>query len=221
MYDDAIVYIVDDEPTALEAVAALIGVMGLTSKTYRSAEDFLAAYDGHRPGCLVTDVRMLGMSGIELQERLAREGITLSVIVLTAYPDTQTTVRAMKGGAVTLLEKPCRDQELWDAIRAALAHDVAQSRREERLREIRRRLETLTPAEASVLKRIVQGDSNKAMARRLGVSVRTIEVRRQRIFHKLASESVAELVRMYLEAHPDGVSADLCGNPHGPCGNCD
>ena len=221
MYDDAIVYVVDDEPTALEAVAALVGVMGLTCKTYRSAEDFLAAYDGHRPGCLVTDVRMLGMSGIELQERLARAGITLSVIVLTAYPDTQTTVRAIKGGAVTLLEKPCRDQELWDAIRAALTRDIEQSRREERLREIRRRLETLTPAETQVLERIVQGDSNKAMARRLGVSVRTIEVRRQRIFHKLASESVAELVRMYLEAHPDDAAADLCGNPHGPCGNCD
>jgi two-component system, LuxR family, response regulator FixJ len=206
MYDDAIVYVVDDEPTALEAVAALVGVMVLTCKTYRSAEDFLAAYDGHRPGCLVTDVRMLGMSGIELQERLARAGITLSVIVLTAYPDTQTTVRAIKGGAVTLLEKPCRDQELWDAIRAALTRDVEQSRREERLREIRRRLETLTPAETQVLERIVQGDSNKAMARRLDVSVRTIEVRRQRIFHKLASESVAELVRMYLEAQPENVA---------------
>ena len=129
------------------------------------------------------------------------------MIVLTAYPDTQTTVRAIKGGAVTLLEKPCRDQELWDAIRAALTADVEQSRREERLREIRRRLETLTPAETQVLERIVQGDSNKAMARRLGVSVRTIEVRRQRIFHKLASESVAELVRMYLEAHPEDVAA--------------
>jgi two-component system, LuxR family, response regulator FixJ len=206
MYDDAIVYVVDDEPTALEAVAALVGVMVLPCRTYRSAEDFLGAYDGHRPGCLVTDVRMLGMSGIELQERLARAGITLSVIVLTAYPDTQTTVRAIKGGAVTLLEKPCRDQELWDAIRAALTRDVEQSRREERLREILRRLQTLTPAETQVLERIVQGDSNKAMARRLDVSVRTIEVRRQRIFHKLASESVAELVRMYLEAHPEDVA---------------
>jgi len=145
---------------------------------------------------------MLGMSGIELQERLARQGITLAVVVLTAYPDTQTTVRAIKGGAVTLLEKPCRDQELWDAIRTALAHDREESRREARQREIRQRLESLTPAELQVLERIVQGDSNKAMARQLGVSVRTIEVRRQRIFHKLASESVAELVRMYLEAHP-------------------
>ncbi len=202
MFADAIVYIVDDEPAALEAVSALVGVMGLASRAYRSAEEFLAAYDGHRPGCLVTDVRMLGMSGIELQERLARQGITLAVVVLTAYPDTQTTVRAIKGGAVTLLEKPCRDQELWDAIRTALAHDREESRREARQREIRERLESLTPAELQVLERIVQGDSNKAMARQLGVSVRTIEVRRQRIFHKLASESVAELVRMYLEAHP-------------------
>jgi len=197
------VYIVDDDPAALEAVAALVGEMGIQARTYPSAEAFLKDYDGHRPGCLVTDVRMLGMSGIELQEQLAREGKTLSVIVLTAYPDTRTTIRAIKGGAVTLLEKPCRDQELWDAIRAALAEDEQRYGREQRVAEIRDHLETLTPAEHRVLERIVKGDSNKMMARRLGVSVRTIEVRRSSIFKKMHAESIAELVRIYLEVHPD------------------
>jgi FixJ family two-component response regulator len=203
MLANPIVYIVDDDPAALEAVAALVGEMGIPAKTYPSAEAFLQAYDGHRPGCLVTDVRMLGMSGIELQEQLARDGCTLSVVVLTAYPDTHTTIRAIKGGAITLLEKPCRDQELWDAIRTALAEDEQRSAREQQAALIRKRLETLTSAEQRVLERIVQGDSNKVMARRLDVSVRTIEVRRSNLFKKMQAESIAELVRMYLEIHAD------------------
>ncbi len=204
----AVVYIVDDDPAALEAVAALVGEMGIPAQTYPSAEAFLNGYDGHRPGCLVTDVRMLGMSGIELQEQLARTGCTLSVVVLTAFPDTHTTVRAIKGGAITLLEKPCRDQELWDAIRTALAEDEQRYRRERQAAVIRERLETLTPAERRVLERIVQGDSNKVMARRLGVSIRTIEVRRSNIFKKMHAESIAELVRMYLELRRENSETD-------------
>jgi FixJ family two-component response regulator len=199
MFSDAVVYIVDDDRAARDAVAALVGEMGVAAQKYASAEEFLQAYDGHRPGCLVTDVRMLGMSGIELQDQLARRGVSLSVIVLTAYADTPTTIRAIKQGAHTLLEKPCRDQELWDAINAALREDVAKCQRDERLADIRRRLDTLTPAERRVLERLVQGDANKVMAKRLGVSVRTIEVRRATVFRKLRCESLAELVRMYLE----------------------
>jgi two-component system, LuxR family, response regulator FixJ len=202
MFADAVVYIVDDDRAARDAVAALVGEMGVTAKKYASAEDFLQAYDGHRPGCLVTDVRMLGMSGIELQDQLARRGVSLSVIVLTAYADTPTTIRAIKQGAVTLLEKPCRDQELWDAINAALREDVTKCQRDQRLAGIRRRLDALTPAERRVLERMVQGDSNKIMAKRLGVSVRTIEVRRASVFRKMQCESLAELVRMCLEGCP-------------------
>ena len=202
MFSNAIVYIVDDDGAARESVAALVGEMGVTAKTYPSAEEFLQAYRGHRPGCLVTDVRMLGMSGVELQEKLARDGVSLSVIVLTAYADTPLTIRAIKQGAVTLLEKPCRDQELWDAIRTALKEDVEKSQRDQRLADIRRRLDTLTPAERRVLERMVAGDSNKVMAKRLGVSVRTVEVRRSSVFEKMRSDSLAELVRMYLEACP-------------------
>ncbi len=203
MIGNAVVYIVDDDNAALEAVSALVGEMGVTAKTYLSAEDFLSDYDGHRPGCLVTDVRMLGMSGVELQEKLARDGVTLSVVVLTAYADTPTTIRAIKGGAVTLLEKPCRDQELWDAIRTALLNDLEKTKRERHQDEIRRRFESLTPGEQKVMERIVKGESNKMMAKRLRVSVRTIEVRRHNVFKKLEADSVAELVRMYLEVFPD------------------
>ncbi len=206
MSGSEVVYIVDDDAAARDAVSALIGEMGVAAKTYASAEDFLSDYDGHRPGCLVTDVRMLGMSGVELQEKLASDGITLSVVVLTAYADTRTTIRAIKGGAVTLLEKPCRDQELWDAIRTALLEDGKRSRREGQIAELHRRIQSLAPGERKVMERIVRGDSNKRMAKRLGVSVRTIEVRRHNIFKKLQADSVAELVRMYLDAFPD---ADL------------
>jgi FixJ family two-component response regulator len=203
MIHNAVVYIVDDDEAALEAVSALVGEMGVKAKTYASAEAFLDDYDGYRPGCLVTDVRMLGMSGVELQEKLARDGITLSVIVLTAYADTRTTIRAIKGGAITLLEKPCRDQELWDAIRTALLNDWETTKRETRLDELHRRFASLSPGEQKVMQRIVKGESNKVMAKRLRVSVRTIEVRRHHVFKKLEADSVAELVRMYLEAFPD------------------
>ncbi|MCY2988955.1 MAG: response regulator [Planctomycetota bacterium] len=202
MFSHAIVYIVDDDLAARESVAALVGEMGVTAQTYASAEEFLQAYHGHRPGCLVTDVRMLGMSGVELQEQLAHDGISLSVIVLTAYANTPLTIRAIKQGAVTLLEKPCRDQELWDAIRTALKEDVEKSQRDQRRADIRRRLDTLTSAERRVLERMVAGDSNKVMAKRLGVSVRTVEVRRSGVFQKMHSDSLAELVRMYLESCP-------------------
>lgn len=207
MFSNAIVYIVDDDQAVRESAAALVGEMGVTAQTYASAEEFLQAYHGHRPGCLVTDVRMLGMSGVELQEQLARDGVSLSVIVLTAYADTPLTIRAIKQGAVTLLEKPCRDQELWDAIRTALNADVEQSQRDQCLADICRRRSTLTPAERRVLERMVAGDSNSVMARRLGIRVRTVEVRRSSVFRKMHADSLAELVRMYLEAGPDtGVS---------------
>lgn len=194
------VYIVDDDEAIRDAVEALVGEMGVPTESYESAEAFLAAYDGHRPGCLVTDVRMLGMSGVELQEKLIRDGVSLSVIVLTAYAETQTTVRAIKNGAVMLLEKPCRDQELWDAIRNALSEDTQKFIAEQRREEIRRRIDSLTPAERKVMDRIVDGESNKVMARRLDVSVRTIEVRRHNVFKKMRAESVAELVRNVIDA---------------------
>ena len=123
--DKAIVYVVDDDQQSRKAVLTLVNTMGIQVESFSSAEEFLSSYDNRRPACLVTDVRMLGMSGLELQERLNELGISISVVVLTAFATTPTTVRAMRNGALTLMEKPCDDDVLWDAIRTGLAAAMA------------------------------------------------------------------------------------------------
>ncbi|MEM1303310.1 MAG: response regulator [Planctomycetota bacterium] len=198
--DAGIVFVVDDDEAAREATAALVREMGVDAATFASGEEFLAGYDGRRPACLVTDVRMLRMSGLELQEELARRGQAIATVVLTAYADTQVTVRAIKNGAVTLLEKPCRELELWDAIRDALAEDAKNVTRDMRRHDLRSRLAKLTDSERAVLDLVVAGEPNKAVARRLDVSIRTVEVRRQHVFQKMQAESLAELVRLVIEA---------------------
>ena len=200
MIDQAIVFVVDDDDQVRKAVLTLVQAMGVKSEGYASAEEFLEAYEGQRPACLVTDVRMLGMSGLELQEELRQQGVNLSVVVLTAFATTPTTVRAMRNGALTLMEKPCQDDELWDAIRAGLAADVRNSQLEHRRGSIQKRLESLTPKERQVLEFIVAGDPNKVVARKLDVSIRTVENHRQRIFQKMGADSLAELVRYSMTA---------------------
>jgi FixJ family two-component response regulator len=194
--DDAVVFIVDDDEQVRKAVKALVEAMGVTSETYPSAEDFLRAYDGRRPACLVTDVRMLGMSGLELQERMIEQGLSMSVIVLTAFATTPTTVRAMRNGALTLMEKPCNDDELWDAIRRGLANDLENFQLEQQRSNLKLRLESLTPKEREVLDLMISGDANKVIARKLDCSIRTVENHRQKVFQKMEADSLAELVRM-------------------------
>lgn len=194
--DDAIVYIVDDDEQVRKAVTALVEAMGVTSESYPSAEDFLKAYDGRRPACLLTDVRMLGMSGLELQERMIEQGLSMSVIVLTAFATTPTTVRAMRNGALTLMEKPCNDDELWEAIRRGLANDRENYALEQQRTSLRQRLESLTPKEREVLDLMISGDANKVIARKLDCSIRTVENHRQKVFQKMEADSLAELVRM-------------------------
>lgn len=196
MSDQPVIFVVDDDDQARKAVMALVGAMGVETRGYASAEEFLATYNGRRPACLVTDVRMLGMSGLELQEELLRRGESIPVIVLTAFATTPGTVRAMKNGAVTLLEKPCRDDELWEAVRDGLASDRQAMAREQSRDDVRRRLDTLTAKEREVLACITAGDANKVVARKLGCSVRTVELHRRGVFQKMAADSLAELVRM-------------------------
>lgn len=205
MMDDAVVYVVDDDQQARKAVLTLVRAMGVRGGGFASAEEFLTSYDGRRPACLVTDVRMLGMSGLELQEQLNQMGITMSVVVLTAFASTPTTVRAMRNGALTLMEKPCGDDELWDAIRTGLAADVQNCEDERRRESILEKLSSLTPKERQVLEFIVAGDANKVVARKLDVSIRTVENHRHKIFHKMGADSLAELVRLALAA---GISAE-------------
>jgi len=147
---------------------------------------------------------MLGMSGLELQERLRELDILLPVVVMTAYARTPLTVRAMRGGAMTLLEKPCEEDELWDAIRNALAQDAKDRATHERRRRLRHRIESLTPAQRKVMDRIVAGKANKVIAMELDVSIPTVEARRQEVFSRMQADSVAELVRLTIEAGPDG-----------------
>jgi two-component system response regulator FixJ len=193
---DAVVFIVDDDEQVRKAVKALVEAMGVTSESYPSAEEFLRAYDGRRPACLVTDVRMLGMSGLELQERMIEQGLSMSVIVLTAFATTPTTVRAMRNGALTLMEKPCNDDELWDAIRRGLANDSENFELEQQRSNLKLRLESLTPKEREVLDLMISGDANKVIARKLDCSIRTVENHRQKVFQKMEADSLAELVRM-------------------------
>jgi FixJ family two-component response regulator len=203
MTEKPTVHVVDDDESARRSVCALVNSMGVHAAEYDSGEAFLDRFAPGGPGCLVTDVRMLGMSGLELQEELLRRDITLPVIVLTAYPKTSLAVRAMRSGAVTMLDKPYDSDELWDAIRRALALDAQKRTEHTHRRELRRRLADLTSSEREVLGWILQGKPNKAIAKYMDVSLRTVENRRQAVLQKMQATSVAELVRMVIEAGED------------------
>ena len=198
--DEPTVYIVDDDEGARNSVRALVRSMGVRAETFSSAEAFLASLQPSRPGCLVTDVRMLGLSGIELQEKLAADGIALPVIIITAHAETPLTVRAIKHGAVTVLEKPCRDYELYDAIRDGLNQDAENRRVSAEKLAFREKLNSLSEQERQVLDLMVDGLANKVIARRMNVSVRTVENRRQRVFEKTDTDSLAELIRLVVES---------------------
>lgn len=197
--EEATVYIVDDDEGARDSLRALAKSMGVRAEVFSSAEEFLEHYNPRQPGCLVTDLRMLGMSGMELQEQLAADGISLPVIIITAHAETSLTVRAVKRGAVNVLEKPCRDYELFDAIRDALAQDANVRLQEAKQREFKERFSTLSADERRVLELMTEGAANKVIARRLDVSMRTVENRRQRIFVKTGAGSLAELIRLVVE----------------------
>jgi two-component system, LuxR family, response regulator FixJ len=194
------VFVVDDDPRARNSVCALVQSLGLEAQAFSSAEEFIDGYAPEQPGCLVSDVRMAGMSGLDLQDQLKERGIGIPIVLLTAYPRTSSTVRAIKAGAVTLLEKPYNDDELWDAIRKALAQDTAGRAESERHAEIQARAAKLTPSERAVMDLIVQGKPNKFIAAHLDLSLRTVENRRQGVFAKMGVASVAELVKLAIES---------------------
>ena len=197
------VFVIDDDPAARESVRALAEAHHVESEGFASAEEFLARHDASRPGCAVIDLRLPEMHGLGLQEQLASAGTSLPIIIISAFADVQSTVRAMRGGAVTLLEKPCRDSELWDNIQAALERDAAQRAAALRTEDVRLRLATLTEGERQVLDRLVAGGSNKLIALDLKVGLRTIENRRHKLMAKMGAGSLAELVRMVLLAEAD------------------
>jgi two-component system response regulator TtrR len=190
------VFLVDDDPAILKVLTKLVESLGLKSSAFKSAQEFLKARNPAEPGCLVLDVRMPAMSGLELQERLAAAGDPLPIIFVTAYGDVPMAVDAMTRGAVSFLEKPFRIQDLCDKIQEALKlAEEGFSRRQER--EVARSLlARLTPAERRVLDLVVAGGTSKSIAEALERSVRTIEVHRARIAKKLGAKSRIELVRL-------------------------
>ena len=186
---------------------ALVGLRGLKAVGFSSAEEFLAQYDPQQKGCIVVDVRIPGMSGLELLEELRRRKSTLPVVIITGYGDVPMAVRAMQAGAVTFLEKPCQEQELWQGIKQALEIEQTQHALRTQRVEIESRLETLTEDEVSVLRRLLAGHPNKRIATDLDIGLRTVELRRANIMRKMQAASLPDLVRMAMLAEflsPEG-----------------
>jgi FixJ family two-component response regulator len=193
---DAVVFVVDDDPAIRDALTSLLRSVGLAVETFGSAQEFLTRPPPDGPGCLVLDVRLPGVSGLDLQRVLATAQLTLPIIFLTGYGDIPMSVRAMKAGAVEFLTKPFHDQELLDAIQQALERDrVGQHQRAE-LAGLRQRYATLTPREREVMRLVVAGLLNKQIAAELGTSEITIKMHRGQVMRKMQAPSVAALVRM-------------------------
>jgi FixJ family two-component response regulator len=187
--------LVDDEPGMLKALQRLLNAEGFHVRTFASAGEFLARFPSERVDCLVLDVTMPGLSGLELQEQLNRAGARLPIVFLTGQGDIPMSVRAIKAGAVNFLTKPVDDAELLAAVRVALAEAARQQAEQAALAAERSRLESLTPRELEVLRHVIAGKLNKQIAADLGTSEQTIKVHRMRITEKMGLPSVAELVR--------------------------
>ncbi len=197
------VFVVDDDQAVRESLALLVHSVGLEVETFESARDFLDAYRPDRRGCLITDIRMPGMSGLELQERLSADGHHIPVIVLTGFGDVPTAVRALKGGAVDFVEKPFNPQALLDLVRQAIVRDSEIREHAAREAELAEHVALLTPREQEVMALVVAGKANKVIAIDLSISERTVELHRGRIMKKMQARSLAELMRMVLPPSND------------------
>ena len=193
------VFLVDDDEAVRDSMVLLMKSVGMTTETFPSAQEFLDAYDPDRPGCLLLDIRMPGMSGMELQEKLIERQANLPIIFITGHGDIPMAVEAMQRGAVDFIPKPFRDQDLLDRINQALEED--RKNRSALLEQdaVAKRLGQLTPRERQILELVVQGKANKVIAGELGVSQRTVEIHRARVMEKMGAKSLAHLVRMHIQ----------------------
>jgi FixJ family two-component response regulator len=193
---DAIVFVVDDDPSIREAVKSLISLAGLRVETFGTAQEFLRSERPNLPGCVVLDVELPGLSGLDLQRELTAHGIKLPIIFITGYGDIPMSVRAMKAGALEFLTKPFRDQDLLDAIQQALERDRAARRHSRETAELRKRFDALTSREKEVMGLVVAGWLNKQIGFELEISEITVKIHRGRVMNKMGAQSLAELVRM-------------------------
>ena len=193
------IFVVDDDAAVRDALKMLLRSVGQAVETYGSGQEFLDTYSEDRPGCLVLDIRMPGMSGLELQQKLNEKHSILPIIFITGHGDVPMAVEAMQAGAVDFIQKPFRDQDLIDRINQALEKDLSNRAALGERNDIRRRLETLTPREREVLDLVVHGKANKVIAGDLKLSQRTVEIHRARVMEKMQASSLAHLVRMVLE----------------------
>ena len=193
---DAIVFVVDDDPSIREAIESLLKLAGLRVETFGTAQEFLRNERPDLPGCVVLDVELPGLSGLDLQRELAAHGIKLPIIFITGYGDIPMSVRAMKAGATEFLTKPFRDQDLLDAIQQALERDRAARRHSSEIAELRKRFDVLTSREREVMSLVVAGWLNKQIGFELKISEITVKIHRGRVMNKMGAQSLAELVRM-------------------------
>ena len=189
------VFIVDDDPAVRDAISLLLRTNGLTVATFASATAFLASTAAQQPGCLVLDVRMPSMSGLDLQKQLRAQGCRMPILFMTGHGDVPMAIRAMKGGAFDFIEKPFQGETLVERVREALTLDARQRIRQARRTEAAARLALLSPREREVMDRVAAGQYNKVIAAELGISLSTVEIHRKRVMEKLQAESLSGLIR--------------------------
>jgi len=202
MTQAAVVFVVDDDPSVRSSLKFLLSTVGLQAETFDSADSFLHKKPRDVPSCLVLDVRLPGLSGLDFQRELATRNICIPIVFLTGHGDIPMSVRAIKAGAVEFLTKPVRDQDLLDAVRVALDRDRARREQEKEAADLRRRFDSLTSREQEVITLVVAGMLNKQIAAELGTAESTVKVQRSRAMEKMQAASLAELIKMIEKIKP-------------------